>query len=253
MQSKTVNIIRVVGAILVILMASAVLAASKNTATPGDGVSHGMHGPQAIVLTLSGGTVSGMNASFSVDSIARIGKTNAAVTSFDKPLQGTMNMSNGLGYISTANMLPSTTRRDYVNNSSIPVAGTSIVLGLEGIKVTDHWNNTSDHWKGNKSDHWKGNMTGKAGETGRFGGNKSCHCRGHSLEFSKLVVGFSNGTVKTYTLDKPVKVIFSKRTKMAIIDADPSFAKLIAGLFKSAQAYPSNAPSLPLKSLITAT
>jgi len=263
--SKTVKILVAVSAILVILMASVFLAASRDTTHASGMDSHRMHGPQAIVLTLTTGTASGMNVSFTVNNIARIGRADATVTSYDKPLQGKFNMSKGFGFISMANRVPSTTRKDYANNSSIPVAGVNIVLALEDINMTGHIHgNMSDHWKGNMTHHWKGNRTGswkgnrsgnwKNNMTGRCGGNMTCHCKGHfSMEFSKVVVGFPNGTMKTFTLNKPVKVICSKRTKMVVIDADPSFANLLASICKSGQKFPANAAPMSLKSFMAAT
>ena len=252
------KILVAIGAILVVLMASVFIAASRDNASPASGMAPPrMHGPQAIVLTLTAGSVSGMNASFTVNDVARIGRNDAVVTKFDTPLQGKFNMSKGFGFVSTANKVPSTTRKDLVNNSSIAVAGASLVIALEDINMTGHWKgNMTGPWKGNMSKHWKGNKTASwnGNRSGHCKGNMTCHCKGHvSMQFSKIVVKYPNGTMKTYMLNKPVKVIMSRHAKMVIIDGDSGFASLLASLFQSGQAFPANAPPIPLSSFMAST
>jgi hypothetical protein len=249
--SRSTKILVAVGAILVVLMASVLLAASRDMAPTNSAMaSHKMFGPQAIVLTLTGGPMSGMNRSFTVNDIARVGRTRTSVTGFDKPLQGMLNTSKGCLYVSTANMIPSTTRKDFVNNSSIPVAGASIVLALEDINMTGHWagnksggrmGNRSGGWGGNRTSHYKGNMTCHGNMTGHSGG---CH----ALEFSKVVARYPNGTTKTFTLDKPVKVMMSRHDRMVTVKGDASFASLMASLLAAGQTFPANAQPIPLNS-----
>lgn len=249
--SRSTKILVAVGVILVVLMASVFLATSRDTAPTNSAMaSHKMHGLQAIVLTLTAGPVSGMNQSFTVNGFARIGKKGASVTGFDNPLQGILNTSKGCLYVSTANMIPSTTRKDFVNNSSIPVAGTSIVLALEDINMTGHWKgNMTGHWAGNKSGGWMGNRSGgwSGNKTCHNKGNMTCHCGGrHAFEFSKVVAEYPNGTMKTFTLDKPVKVIMLKHGKKVIVKGDASFASLMTSILTTGQTFPANAPPMPL-------
>ncbi len=136
--------------VAVVSAAFIVVSAAHDAGHAGDGAACGkMHGPQAIVFAISAGSMNGENMTFSIPATARVMKDDRVkVTIFDKPLQGVCNKSRGIGKISAANFMPSTSRTDFLNNSSIPVAGATVVVALEDLNMTH-----------------------------RHDGNKSCHCQ----------------------------------------------------------------------------
>ncbi len=242
--------------VAVVVAAFVVVSAAHDAGHAGDGAASGkmMHGPQAIVLAISAGSVNGENVTFNILGTARVSKDDRVkVTSFDKPLQGMLNTSSGIGKISAANFMPSSSRTDFMNNSSIPVAGATVVVALEDLNMTHHWD-------GNKTCHCHGNCSCGCNRTGS--GNKTCHChdnmtRGHdgrrSIEFSKLVVELPDGSAKTYKLDKPVKIVYLKYKKMAIIEASPELASAMTAILQSGQTFPANAAPIPLSKIPIAT
>jgi hypothetical protein len=254
---KNARIVMAVFAIVAVMMAAVIIVTAHDTAHVGNmSTACKMHEPRAIVLAISAGSTDGGNVTFSIPSMAKIGKRDVVkVTSFDKPLQGEFNISKSIGKISTANFIPSTSRTDFLNNTSIPVAGVNAVVALEDINATHHCKgNMTDHGKGNMSCHCKGNNTCNCNS------NMSCHCNGnmtghwkgrHSFEFSKLVVELPNGTVQTYKLEKPVKVVYAKHMKKIIIDAsaNPDFTGLLAKIFGSGQTFPEDAAPVSLTTI----
>jgi hypothetical protein len=257
---KNIKLIMAALAMVAIVVAAfAVVSAAHDAGHAGDGAaSCKMHGPQAIIFTISAGSVNGQNVTFSIPETARVSKDNKVkLTSFDRPLKGMLNTSSGIAKISTADFIPSTSRTDFMNNTSIPVAGATVLVALEDLNMTHSWDgNKTCNCHGNKSCSCCGNKTGD------MKGNKTCHCHDnmtmghdgrHSIEFSKVVVELPNGSTKTYKLDKPVKIVYMKQKNMAIIEASPELASAMADILQSGQTFPANSAPMPLTKIPIAT
>jgi len=155
------------------------------------------------------------SATFTVQGMAIEGKKGKVmVVTLDQPLTGKYNMTSDMAYISTGNMGKGmggmNIRVDAANNSAIPVAGASAVLGLGGIHTE---------------------YMGKDYTIATFG---------------KLSVYLPDGTARMYDLEKPVKVIKSKERKMVIWDAYPAFTKALADAMKGGATFPADAAPLKL-------
>lgn len=157
----------------------------------------GMHKePKDIYMAVTPGGLTGDSATFTVNGIGMMGKDDMAfVATFGTPLTGTYNTTSDMGYISTANFLPATLVVDTATNTSMPVAGSSAIIGLHGIKTLV------------KEKDYK------------------------VSQFSAVSVYTPGGTVKFFKLERPVKVTFSMDRKMIVIDAYPSFTRSMASMF----------------------
>jgi hypothetical protein len=156
----------------------------------------------SAAFTVSGMTIEGMK-----------GKTMAVT--LDQPLTGKYNMTNDMAYVSTKGVGPMggagmTIRVDTANNTTIPVAGASAVLGLGDIRVKYHGKDYA------------------------------------IAEFGKMSVYLPDGTVRNYDLDKPVKVIKSKERKTVIWDAYPDFTRALSDSLKGGTTFPADAAPMKL-------
>jgi hypothetical protein len=165
-------------------------------------------------------TVTGMmdnSTSFTFSAASIEGKKGkAAVVTFDKPLTGTYNMSSDMAFISTKGVDGMSVRVDAANNTTLPVAGASAVLGIGRIET---------------------------------------EYRGKDLsisEFHKLSVHLPDGTVKAYDLEKPVKVIKSKERKTVVWDAYPGFTDALKGALSSGATFPADASPMKVSDLASA-
>jgi hypothetical protein len=155
--------------------------------------------------------------SFTVTDMAMKGKMDKAVLiKPGAPLTGTYNTSNDMGYISTASFMPATMIIDAVNNTSIPVAGGSAVMGMHDMKVLA------------KEKDYK------------------------VFQFGMVSFYTPDGNATTYQLERPVKVTYSGDRKMVVIDAYPSYTKAMAEALGAGATFPADAPPVPLNSLMTA-
>jgi hypothetical protein len=183
----------------------------------GDRMGRMGHEPKDVYMTIAVDGMTGNTATFAVMNMAMKGKEDKAVLIMPGgPLTGTYNTSNDMGYISTANFMPATMTVNTANNTSIPVAGASAVVGMHDMKVL-----TKE--KGYKV-----------------------------FQFGEVSFFTPNGTATTYKLDKPVRVTYSEDRKMVVIDAYPSFTRQMSEAFGTGATFPSGAQPVPLNSLMTA-
>lgn len=161
----------------------------------------GMHkGMKDVYMAVSGGSMSGDTASFSINGIGMAGgkKGIAAAVTFGSPLTGTYNTSSDMGYITMANALPMTIVVDKTGTTTMPSGNASAIIGLHGLK-------TLTKEKGYKVS-----------------------------EFKSVSVILPDGTVKYFKLDQPVRITHSMDRMMVVIDAYPSFTKRMASIFGGA-------------------
>jgi hypothetical protein len=162
--------------------------------------------------------MAGGNATFSVPysaKVFRVGDIDYGTVSATKaPVHGSLNLAEGTGVISMADALPAVSTTDYLNQSVIPVAGTNVVIALQGM-----------------------NMTGASG--GKF-----------SFDFGKLSVYLPDGTVSTFALNKPIRMVASMDQMSSAIRADPAVASTIAGTLGSGVTFPEGTKPVPLSQIL---
>jgi hypothetical protein len=207
-------------AVLLILAAMSVPAASQGVPSSTDTTGLSAFMPHDVMFAISAGSVSGGNATFNVPYSAKVYKMDnvnyGAVTTFNQPLQGLYNVSNSRGQISTVNALPATIVVDQLNNSPIPVAGTNAVVALR-------------------------NITNMGAAKGKF-----------TFQFKTVSVYMPNGTAKTYNLDRPVKVSYSVDQNTVTTQADPSFTRMMSDLFITGGMFPADSPPVRLNAVLAA-
>lgn len=169
-----------------------------------------------IPITVTG--TSDSSTTFTMQGMAVEGrKGKVMVVTLDKPLTGKYNMTSDMAYVSTGDMAMDqmgmggmNIRVDNASNSTLPVAGASAVLGLSDIRV-----------------EYKG--------------------RDYTIaSFGKMSVYLPDGTVRSYDLEKPVKVIKSKERKTVVWDAYPGFTKALGDALKGGATFPADAAPLKL-------
>lgn len=206
---------------LVLASAAPAWAQGASTATDQSAFDKGMSGmgkePEDMYLTIAVEGMVGNTVNFAVMNMAMKGKDDKAVLIVPgAPLTGTYNLSNDMGYISTVNYMPATMVVNTASNISIPVAGTSAVMGMHDMK-------TLAEEKGYKI-----------------------------FQFGQVSFFAPNGTAMTYRLDRPVRVTYDEDRKLVVIDAYPSFTRRLSEVFKTGATFPAGAPQVPLNSLMTA-
>lgn len=166
-----------------------------------------------IPLTVTG--TSDNMTTYTVGDLAMKGKKDTVATiTLDKPLTGTYDTANNMGYMPTAGKDGMNIRIDTVNNGSLPVAGASGIISLQNIRTLYK---DSDY---------------------------------SIMEFRKLVVHLPDGTVKPCSLGKPVKVIRSKDRKAVVTDANPGYTTALNSIFKGNLTFAANATPVAIKDLI---
>lgn len=200
--------------VLALFLASLAPAAISDRGRDG-GYGHHMMGHKIkradVPITVT--DMTGDSTSFTVNGMAIEGKKGIVmVVTMDKPLTGKYNMTNDMAYVAHDPMAMGgmNIRVDKANNTTLPVAGASAVLGLEKIKV----NYVSKDYS--------------------------------IAEFGRMSVYTPDGAVKTYDLEKPVKVIKSKGRKTVVWDAYPGFTKALADALKGGTTFPADAAPLKL-------
>ncbi len=168
-----------------------------------------------IPITVTG--TSDSSTTFTMQSMAFEGrKGKVMVVTLDKPLTGKYNMTSDMAYVSTGDMAMGmggmNIRVDNASSSTLPVAGASAVLGLSDIRVE---------------------YKGKDYTIATFG---------------KMSVYLPDGTVRSYDLEKPVKVIKSKERKTVVWDAYPGFTKALGDALKGGATFPADAAPISLTS-----
>jgi hypothetical protein len=157
----------------------------------------------------------GDTSTFMIKDMGIQGKEDkAAVMTFDTPLNGACNASSDMAYISTKNAKQMNLKIASVNESSLGVAGASAIMSMKDIKVL-----------------YKG--------------------KDYTLmEFGNLSMHMPDGTVKSYSLEKPVKLLYSQDRDMLVMDAYPDVTKVLKESLVTGKTYPADAPPISLKSLI---
>jgi hypothetical protein len=112
--------------------------------------------------------------------------------------------------------MPATMMVNARNNISVPVARASAVMGIHDLKTLL------------KEKSYK------------------------IFQFGQVTFFTSNGSAMNYRLDRPVKVIFDEDRKLVVMDAYPSFTRLLADVFRTGTTFPADALPVPLNSLMTA-
>lgn len=182
---------------------------------PGDGCPMGPRGqaPERIDIPIKVTGMAGNTTTFQVKDMAVRGmKDKAMIITFGNPLPGAYNLSNDMAYISTINANTMNINVTTPENASLDASGAMVVLSLTGIRSL-----LNDDY--------------------------------HITEFKGLALHMPDGSVRTYKLDKPVKMINSKDRQMIIWDAYPSFTKTLADALKGGQTFPSGAAPVSIKSL----
>jgi hypothetical protein len=216
------NFINILLVLISIVLATAVPAWAQGAMTSAgqsatDNAMGGPGNPEDMYLTINVDGKVGKSANFAVVNMATNNKDgNVALIMPGAPLTGTYNISNDMGYVSTLNYMPATMTVNTANNLSIPVAGTAAVLGLHDMNVLAQG-------KGYKM-----------------------------FEFGQVSFFTPNGTAMASRPDRPIRVTYDEDRKMVVIDAYPSFTRLLAGVLKTGDAFPAEAPAVPMESLTTA-
>jgi hypothetical protein len=173
------------------------------------------HEPKDVYMTIAVDGMTGNTVTFSVMNMAMKGKEDKAVLIMPSaPLTGTYNMTNDMGYISTASFMPATMTIDAMNKTSVPVAGASAVMGMHDMKVIA------------KDKDYK------------------------VFKFGEVSFLTPNGTATTYKLDKPVRVTYSEDRKMVVMDAYPTFTQRMSEAFSTGAKFPADAKPVPITSLM---
>lgn len=172
--------------------------------------------PEGIYLAITFGNMTGGSLSYTIPYMAITGADNlTTVYTFKTPLVGTYNATNDMGYTSTATMVPATAIYDTAGNSSLPVAGTSMIMGLKGITPVS------------------------SGETYK------------DSNIKQVGVFTPDGSVKTFTLDKPLRITHSEDRKIVVVDSYPSFSRRMRAVMgnNTTTAFPAGAPPMSLKTM----
>lgn len=145
---------------------------------------------------------------------AHVKRDKVASFNFSKPLKGAYNVSNDMAYIKARDMKNATIMVSDVNNSSIGVANASAILSMKDIDVL---------FKDN--DYFL-------------------------FEFGTLSLYLPNGTVQSHILDQPVKVLYSERREMVVMDANPAVTDILKTGLETGQRFDPAAPPIPVKDLV---
>jgi hypothetical protein len=219
-QTLTLRKIFAVSVLVVFLLAMVPAAWSDmGGRVRGEGYGYGKMGHKIksieVPITVTGTADNTTTFTFSAASI--VGKKGkAGVVTFDKPLTGTYNMSSDMAYISTKGVDGMNIRVDAVNNTTLPVAGASAILDIGKVKTEYREKDLS------------------------------------ISEFHRLSVHLPDGTVKTYVLEKPVKVIKDKERKTVVWDAYPGFTDILKGALSGGATFPANAAPMNVGDLVRA-
>lgn len=218
MKSKWILLTALAVAIAVAAMAPALTAVAQDSVSSDDISMYDTSGHDTVFMAISAGSAQGGNVTFTVPYAAKITGDQATVYNFSRPLNGMINVSRGIGMISKANMLPYMTTVNLANRSSIPAAGVSAIVALQGGKKT--------------------NLTA-AGAGARVS------------EYNRVSIMLGNGSVETILLDKPIRVVKSEDRKLAIIDAYPAFTRYMAGWLQGPR-FSASATAVPLTKILGA-
>jgi hypothetical protein len=211
-----------------VLVALAMPAASQDTTSDAGMTAEDMSGlaamsmPKAVMMTITAGNMTDGNMTYSVPYGAKVfpmdSKEIAAVATYNKPLMGMCNLSTGMGMISMGDALPATATINYVNMSTIPVAGANAVVALQDFK-----------------------MTGFGKGKGRY-----------DFQFGTVTVLLPNGTAKTMKLDRPVKMSMSVEQMKLTIAGNPTMANMMADLLKSGATFPAGTNPVRINDILAA-
>jgi hypothetical protein len=154
-------------------------------------------------------------ASFIVKNVAMVGhKDMAGVVTFDKPVKGAYNMTDNMAYMTNAGATGMNIRVDDMNTSALPVAGSAGIMSMGNISVL-----------------YKGKDYA-------------------IMQFGKVSFHLPDGTVKSYDLDKPVKIVKSYERKSGVMDASPGFTNAIKDVFSGGKTFPADAPPMKVSDLM---
>ena len=215
MQRRTINIL-----LAICLTASILLVLAPGALS--QGMHHGNNTTKAMNIDemYSAIKVTGMtNSSATYDIMNAEIKTKegkVATMDFAKPISGQYFFTNDTAYITMGNMTGDKHHKhvmgDY-NNATIKVAGASAVVVKKNIKVIKH--------------------------------DKS----GFEIQFSGLSVYLPDGTVKSYTLSKPVTITGSKDSKTIKVVGSPELKADIQDALKAGGTFSANAAPVSLKTI----
>ncbi len=217
MQALTLRKVFAVAVLAVFLLAMAPAAWSDTGHTWGRGYGKVGHKIKSIEVPIVVTGTAGDSTAFTISAAAIEGRRDkAAVVTLDRPLTGKYNSSSDMAFISTKGLDGMSLRIDTANNTTLPVAGASAVLGIGKVET---------------------------------------EYRGKDLsisEFRKLSVHLPDGTVKAYVLEKPVKVIKSRDRKAVAWDAYPEFTNALKGALSGGATFPADAAPIKVSDLASA-
>lgn len=223
MQMKILITLVAALAVMGVLAAAALPAASQDTDTMSASDMAGLASmvmPKAVMMTISAGSMSGGNVTYSVPYGVKVyqmdDKAIGAMATYNKPLTGMCNVTTGMGMISLDNALPTTMTIDYVNKTAIPVAGANAVVALQDFKMLGAGKGKGDY----------------------------------DFQFGTVTVYMPDGTAKTMKLDRPVKMSMSMDKMKLMITGNPTMANMMAGLLKSGATFPAGAQPVKVTDIL---
>jgi len=202
--------------IVLLSVAPAALSHGWHNGGMGEGRSMG-HMIQRIDMPI---TVTGKKdntVAFVVNNVAMVGhKDKAGVVTFDKPVQGAYNMTDNMAYMTNAGATDMNIRVENMTTLALPVAGASGIMSMGNISVL-----------------YKGKDYA-------------------IMQFGKVSFHLPDGTVKSYDLDKPVKIVKSYERKAGVMDASPGFTNAMKDVLVSGKTFPADAPPMKVADLMKA-
>jgi hypothetical protein len=201
---------------LIVLLSVAPAALSHGWHQGGMGEGRRMgHMIQRIDMPITVTGTKDNTVAFVVNNVAMVGhKDKVGVVTFDKPVQGAYNMTDNMAYMTNAGATGMNIRVDDMNTSALPVAGSAGVMSMGNISVL-----------------YKGKDYA-------------------IMQFGKVSFHLPDGSVKSYDLDKPVKVIKSYDRKSGVMDASPGFTNAIKDVFVGGKTFPADAPPMKVADLM---
>jgi hypothetical protein len=172
--------------------------------------------PNSIYVPVTISNMAGGSVTYTIPYMAITGRDNlTTVYTYKTPLLGTYNTTNDMGYISTANFVPATAAIDTAGNSSLPVNGASMVVGMRGITPVSESAGYQDS------------------------------------NIKQVAIFMPNGSVKAFTLDKPLRVTYSEDRKMVVVDSYPTFTRRMRAVTgnNTTLTFPAGTPPMSIKSL----
>lgn len=210
---KTLKILLTMGAIFVLFTAM-MPGALSDQSYGGMGWSKSHKGIKSIDMVKTVTDVTDGNIMFQIPSIAVTGKEGKVYTmTFPTPPTGAYSLKYGAGYVSMQGVNSADVAVRPMNNATLGIADTSMVVSMKDIKVLMDDRDT------------------------------------FVFEYGKIGIMLPDGTAKVYSLDKPVRMTFSKDRKIMMIDAYPSYGDILSYAYTNMAKFPADAQPLSIQDM----